>query len=248
MQRNRVIVGTGVDQGSNDTLSRTNSIFLELNEAMNVDSLATRVCKNKRRSDPIGAIPTVPRTLNPHNSSRVSSPSILPMSSSIAIDENTPPVVSQGLHIVPVTEEAPVGVSGIIRECHDQVDSTLREQCWVLEDFKNKTNENVESNVLVGKTMSFILGDYIGGCGSLPSRFSMSHLSPSVIARSFDLANYVGGSDSSPASLSVTIVSFALANCVGSCSSSPTSLSVAAESFTLTNYVGGYTLCLRALV
>ncbi|PPD96619.1 hypothetical protein GOBAR_DD06357 [Gossypium barbadense] len=44
----RVITGVGIDQGSKDTSSGTNSLSRELDEAMDIDSLVDGACKKRK--------------------------------------------------------------------------------------------------------------------------------------------------------------------------------------------------------
>ncbi|PPR92719.1 hypothetical protein GOBAR_AA27955 [Gossypium barbadense] len=173
----------------------------------------------------------------------------------------------------------------IVRECHDQMGSMLREQRVALEDFKKKKIENIihfisrlylntllyaqvatspfdickvdldalaDFNVVA---RSFVLYDYVGGCGISPARLSM-------IVGSFSLVNYVEGYGFSPMGLSMTAWSFALtnyvrgssstgsfaiANCTRGCCFFPASLSTTIRSFVLANFVGGCDSSLASL-
>ncbi|KAK5812163.1 hypothetical protein PVK06_027578 [Gossypium arboreum] len=102
---------------------------------------------------------------------------------------------------------------------------------------------------------SFVLYDYVGGCGISPARLSMivgsfslvnyvegygfSPTGLSMIARSFALTNYVRGSSSTG--------SFTIANCARGCCFLPASLSTRIRSFVLANFVGGCDSSLASL-
>ncbi|PPS17573.1 hypothetical protein GOBAR_AA03033 [Gossypium barbadense] len=115
----RVIAGAGIDQGSNDTSSGTNSISHKLSDVMDIDSLVSRARKkhktttgamrigfvsgeegnkaqyeyhSKMRIDPIGVVATVVGASSPSNFPLTSLPSVLFTSSPIIIFMDTPTV------------------------------------------------------------------------------------------------------------------------------------------------------------
>ncbi|PPD83947.1 hypothetical protein GOBAR_DD19121 [Gossypium barbadense] len=103
-----VVAGVGVDQGSKDTSSKTDSIFRELNESIDIDSLVTRErkkCKTTTRAVRISSARL--RVLSIFHG-RAAIYSLYELTD--RINEYTPPTVSRGPHSVPVTKEAPIEV------------------------------------------------------------------------------------------------------------------------------------------
>ncbi|PPR94150.1 hypothetical protein GOBAR_AA26518 [Gossypium barbadense] len=132
-------------------------------------------------------------------------------------------------------------------ECHDQVDSMLREQCWALEDFNKKIAKNF---VVVGPldirkvNLDALTEVDMSELGFHGRDFSSASFN--VVTESFFLAYYVGSYDFSPVRFSMTVGSYGLTNYVKGCGFSPVGLSITARSFSLTNYIRGCSL--QALV
>ncbi|KAH1129126.1 hypothetical protein J1N35_000504 [Gossypium stocksii] len=200
-----VIADVGTDHNFWDSLSEIDSIFCEINEAMDINTL----------------ISVVEASLPP-----VVGPSLVLLASSpIALDEDTPPLAPRISLSVPVVEKASVEGSSLYPVSHSMTTKSFALANCV----GGRGFYPVSFYMIVG---IFAPTNYVRGCDFYPTSLNMttgsfaltncvggygySSASLNMMAGSFALANCVGGCGFYSTSLNMTVESFALTNCVGS--------------------------------
>ncbi|KAH1056454.1 hypothetical protein J1N35_034519 [Gossypium stocksii] len=224
----RVITGIGIDQGSKDTSSRTNSIFRELNEAIDINSLVIKAHKKGKTTTKDSFLLTWKNSLDFYLEEDLANANMAPS----IVNEDVNPTNNDVAPTDDMNQGAGYGFSPIslnmiagsfaFANCVGGYSSSLKSLNMTAGSFslancvEGCSFSPANLNVPAG---SFSLTNYVGGCGSLPASLNM-------IVRSFTLVNCFEGCGFSPTSLNMIVGSFALANCVRGCYSSPVSLNM----------------------